>query len=139
MAIPSAALKQIQSLLGKPAVLTAPSDLKLYEYDGGVDKALPEVVVFPRTTEDVVALVNLAREHRMAIVGRGAGTGLSGGSIPRVGGMVISFARMNRILEIDIENERAVVQPGRRLRAQQSGPATRCRSDEWRGAPRDRA
>jgi len=112
MAIPSAALKQIQSLLGKPAVLTAPSDLKLYEYDGGVDKALPEVVVFPRTTEDVVALVNLAREHRMAIVGRGAGTGLSGGSIPRVGGMVISFARMNRILEIDIENERAVVQPG---------------------------
>ncbi len=96
----------------KAACCRKPSDLKLYEYDGGVDKSLPEVVVFPRTTEDVVALVKIARAHNLAIVGRGAGTGLSGGSIARAGGMVISFARMNRILEIDIENERALVQPG---------------------------
>ncbi len=75
-------------------------------------KSLPDVVVFPRTTEDVVAIVRLAREHNLAIVGRGAGTGLSGGAIPRAGGIVIAFSRMNRILDIDIENERAVVQPG---------------------------
>ncbi len=93
-------------------MLSQPGDLKLYEYDGGVDKSLPEVVVFPRTTEDVVALVKLAQRHNLAIVGRGAGTGLSGGAIARAGGMIISFARMNRILEIDIENERALVQPG---------------------------
>ena len=68
--------------------------------------------MFPESTQEVVALVKLAAEHGMPIVGRGAGTGLSGGAIARAGGMVISFARMNRILEIDLANERAVVQPG---------------------------
>ncbi len=93
-------------------MLSLASDLKLYEYDGGVDKSLPDVVVFPRTTEEVVELVKLSRDHNVAIVGRGAGTGLSGGAIARAGGMIVSFARMNRILEIDLENERAIVQPG---------------------------
>ena len=105
-------LADIRSLIGSDGVLCDSFDLKLYEYDGGVDKSTPEVVVFPRTTEHVSALVKLARQHNLAIVGRGAGTGLSGGAIPRAGGMVISFARMNRILEVDIENERAIVQPG---------------------------
>jgi glycolate oxidase len=112
MPLAAHALAAIESQVGKQGVLFHPTDLKLYEYDGGVDKSLPEVVAFPRTTEDVAALVKLAREHNLAIVGRGAGTGLSGGSIARAGGMVIAFARMNRILEIDIANERAVVQPG---------------------------
>jgi glycolate oxidase len=106
------ALAQIEAAVGKTAVLVGAHDLKLYEYDGGVDKSLPDVVVFPRTTEEVVALVKLAGAHNLAIVGRGAGTGLSGGAIARAGGMIVSFARMNRILEIDIPNERAVVQPG---------------------------
>ena len=112
MPISAPVLSAIESQLGRQAVLSQATDLKLYEYDGGVDKARPDVVVFPRTTEDVVTIVNLAREHNLAIVGRGAGTGLSGGSIARAGGIVIAFSRMNRILEIDIENERAVVQPG---------------------------
>ena len=112
MSIQPEVLAGLEALLGKNGVLTQPSDLTLYQYDGGVDMSLPEVVVFPRTTEDVVALVKLAARHNLAIVGRGAGTGLSGGSIPRAGGMVISFSRMNRILEIDLANERAVVQPG---------------------------
>ena len=98
--------------LGKNAVLRDANDLHLYEYDGGVDKAVPDVVVFPRSTEDVVACVKIASRYALPIVGRGAGTGLSGGSIAVSGGMMISFARMNRILKIDIENERAVVQPG---------------------------
>ncbi len=102
----------LQAKLGKRAVLSQAGDLKLYEYDGGVDKAQPDLVVFPRTTDDVVSVVNLAREHRVPIIGRGAGTGLSGGAIARAGGIMISFARMNRILEIDIPNERAIVQPG---------------------------
>jgi len=112
MAIEPEVLAGLEAQLGKNGVLSLGGDLNLYQYDGGVDKSLPEVVVFPRTTEDVVALVKLAARHNVAIVGRGAGTGLSGGSIPRAGGMVISFSRMNRILEIDLANERALVQPG---------------------------
>ncbi len=112
MAIDARALAAIEAAVGRAGVLSDPHDLKLYEYDGGVDKGLPDVVVFPRTTEEVVALVKLARAHNLAIVGRGAGTGLSGGAIARAGGIIISFARMNRILELDIENERALVQPG---------------------------
>lgn len=105
-------LSAARKLLGANAVLSEADDLKLYEYDGGVDKARPSMVVFPRTTGDVAALVKLAIEHDVSIVGRGAGTGLSGGAVARSGGMTISFSRMNQILEIDIENERAVVQPG---------------------------
>jgi glycolate oxidase len=68
--------------------------------------------VFPHTTKEVVALVKLARQAGVPVTGRGAGTGLSGGAISREGGMMISFARMNRILEIDLPNERARVEPG---------------------------
>jgi glycolate oxidase len=112
MAIAARVTATLEAELGKAGVLWKPADLKLYEYDGGVDKALPEVVVFPRSTEQVVAAVRVARDNNLAIVGRGAGTGLSGGAIARAGGMIVSFARMNRILEIDIENERAIVEPG---------------------------
>lgn len=112
MPIDAAVAAAIESRLGRNAVLSQAPDLKLYEYDGGVDKSQPDLVVFPRSTEEVVFLVKLARDRNLAIVGRGAGTGLSGGAIARSGGIMISFARMNRILEIDIENERAVVQPG---------------------------
>ncbi|MDQ6706753.1 MAG: FAD-binding protein [Acidobacteriota bacterium] len=99
-------------LLGPRGYLDRPDDLKLYEYDGSVDKVRPDMVVFPRSTEDVSAIAKITNEHNVPIVGRGAGTGLSGGAIPRARGIVIGFARMNRILEIDLENERAVVQPG---------------------------
>ncbi|MEO7651675.1 MAG: FAD-linked oxidase C-terminal domain-containing protein [Bryobacteraceae bacterium] len=108
----SEAKSKLVALLGPRGYLDRPEDLSLYEYDGSVDKAQPEMVVFPRSTEDVVAIVKVASEYQIPIVGRGAGTGLSGGAIPRAGGLIIGFARMNRILEIDLENERAVVQPG---------------------------
>ena len=110
--IPAAAREQLVRALGPKAILDRPEDLTLYEYDGGVDKARPDMVVFPRATNEVAAVINIAREHNIPIVGRGAGTGLSGGAIPRSGGIIIGFARMNRILEVDLENERAVVQPG---------------------------
>ncbi|MBS1857095.1 MAG: FAD-binding protein [Acidobacteria bacterium] len=110
--VPPGVLKRVQDLLGPRGCLHRPEDLSLYEYDGGVDKHAPDIVAFPRSTEDVAALVRLAREFDVPFVGRGAGTGLSGGVIPREGGLMIAFARMNRILELDLENERAVVQPG---------------------------
>ena len=112
MKMTSKAVKAAQDLLGRESVLFEPDDLKLYEYDGGVDKARPDLVVFPRTTEHVSSLVKLAIEYDLSIVGRGAGTGLSGGAVARAGGITVSFSRMNKILEIDIENQRAVVQPG---------------------------
>ncbi|MEO8595576.1 MAG: FAD-linked oxidase C-terminal domain-containing protein [Candidatus Solibacter sp.] len=102
----------MHALLGPRGYLHSLQDLALYEYDGGIDKHAPDLVCFPRTTQDVAALVKLAQEFNVPFVGRGAGTGLSGGAIPKEGGMMIAFARMNRILEIDLENERAVVQPG---------------------------
>lgn len=110
--LPTQAKTQLIDAVGPKGYLDRPEDLVLYEYDGSVDKARPEIVVFPRSTEQVVAVVKIAREHGVPLVGRGAGTGLSGGAIPRSGGIVCSFARMNRILEIDLENERAVVEPG---------------------------
>ena len=72
----------------------------------------PDAVVFPGSTDEVVAILNHANEHRIPVTARGAGTGLSGACIPRQGGIVVSFDRMNQVLEIDTENHAAVVQPG---------------------------
>ena len=107
-----AALQSIDELLGVRGYLDRPEDLTLYEYDGSVDKARPDLVVFPRSTDEVAAIVRISNEYSIPIVGRGAGTGLSGGAIPRAGGIVISFARMNRMIKVDLANERAVLEPG---------------------------
>jgi glycolate oxidase len=107
-----ALIRELKSLLGAENVLSHTEDLLLYEFDGSVEKARPEMVVFPHTTEHVSRIVKLANKYQVPIVGRGAGTGLSGGALARRGGVMIVFARMNRILELDLENRRAVVQPG---------------------------
>src|SRR5713226_5684505 len=105
-------LRELESVLDGGLVLHRPEDLRLYEYDGSVEKALPDAVVFPRSTADVSRIVKLAAKHDIPIVGRGAGTGLSGGALARGGGLMLVFARMNKILDVDYENLRAVVQPG---------------------------
>jgi glycolate oxidase len=105
-------VRGLVALLGSAKVLGLPDDLLIYEYDGAVDTATPDAVVLPETTADVAALARFCHEHAVPIVPRGAGTGLSGGAIPVEGGVVVSFARMARILEIDAPNLRAVVQPG---------------------------
>jgi glycolate oxidase len=107
-----ALFRELKSLLGVQNVLHQPEDLALYEFDGSVEKGRPDVVVFPRTTEEVSRIVKIAVRHEVPIVGRGAGTGLSGGALSRGGGVMVVFARMNKIIEIDSENRRAVVQPG---------------------------
>ena len=105
-------LSDLKQLLGPDSVLYKPEDLVLYEYDGSIEIARPDYVAFPRTTADVVGIVNLAKRYETPLVGRGAGTGLSGGALARQGGIVTAFSHMNRILEIDHENQRATVQPG---------------------------
>jgi glycolate oxidase len=84
----------------------------LYEYDGSIDKARAQAVVFPTSARDVSTVVKLCNARGVPYTARGAGTGLSGGALPSRGGVLISFARMNRILELDLENLRAVVEPG---------------------------
>jgi glycolate oxidase len=108
----SSFVRKLRKIVGRDAVLDRPEDLMLYEYDGGIQTAAPQIVVFPQTTEQVSRIVALANEAHVPIIPRGAGTGLSGGALARQGGVVLVFARMNRILEIDAENQRAVVQPG---------------------------
>jgi len=108
----SALLADLQKFLGRDAVLHRPEDLLLYEYDGSVERGRPDAVVFPSSAEQVSRIVKLAAGYNVPIIGRGAGTGLSGGALARTGGLTIVFARMNQILEMDIENQRAVVQPG---------------------------
>src|SRR5689334_19926287 len=105
-------LRDLEKLLGSESVLYQPEEVLLYEYDGSVEKGRPEIVVFPTTTQEVSQIVKLAAKHGVPIVGRGAGTGLSGGALARTGGLMLVFSRMNRILSVDPENLRAVVQPG---------------------------
>jgi glycolate oxidase len=103
---------ELRKLLGTGHVLSGEQELRLYEYDGSIETARPDAVVFPGDTEDVVRVVQFANRHNIPLVGRGAGTGLSGGALARRGGIIVAFTRMNRILEMDAENQRAVVQPG---------------------------
>ncbi len=105
-------IRDLEKIVGSSAVLSKPDDLLLYEYDGSVEQAHPDVIVFPGRKEHVVEIVKLANRYELPIVGRGAGTGLSGGAIARAGGVVLAFSRMNHILEVDSENQIAVVEPG---------------------------
>lgn len=108
----AAAIKELRRIVGAENILDRPEDLMLYEFDAGLSTGCPGAVVFPETTEHVSRIVRIANHERISIVPRGAGTGLSGGSISRDGGIVLVFSRMNKILEIDLENQRAIVQPG---------------------------
>src|SRR5690242_21047168 len=109
---PSAFLRQLRKIVGPGAVLSSAEDVMLYEFDAGLSTGTPGAVVFPETTQQVSEIVRAASRFGVSIVPRGAGTGLSGGSIARDEGVVLVFTRMNRILELDIPNQRAVVQPG---------------------------
>jgi glycolate oxidase len=104
--------ERLVEALGAAAVKTAPEDLAVYSFDAYSDGATPSAVVLPSSTRDVSAIVKIARECGEPIVARGAGTGLCGGAVPAAGGIVLSFARMNRVLELDVHNRRARVQPG---------------------------
>jgi glycolate oxidase len=108
----TALVLELEQIVGPTGVLWDGYDLALYEYDGSIDKHRPEAVVFPTTAEQVSAIVRLCLRGEVPYTARGAGTGLSGGAIPAKGGVLISLARMNRLLEVDLENLRAVVEPG---------------------------
>ena len=105
-------IRDLVAVVGEPNVVHRPEDLIVFEYDGSVDRALPTVVVLPRTTAEVSDVVKTAGAHGVPVVARGAGTGLSGGAIAEHGGIVVALTRMTSILEIDEANRLAVVEPG---------------------------
>ncbi|HEX3744161.1 MAG TPA: FAD-linked oxidase C-terminal domain-containing protein [Bryobacteraceae bacterium] len=107
-------IEALKNLVGEKNVLTHKVDLVTYSFDATADvpRQIPDVVVKPENTEQIRSIVHLARARGIAIYPRGAGTNLSGGAIPLKRGIVMSFQRMNRILEVDAENLTATVQPG---------------------------
>ncbi len=107
-----ALVPRLASIVGAENLTTAPGDLTNYQYDGSADQALPQVVVFPGSAAEVAAIIAACNEANCPYVARGAGTGLSGGAVAEAGGVVISTGRLNRILEIDVRNRIAVVEPG---------------------------
>jgi glycolate oxidase len=105
-------LKRLQEFVGKKDVLWKDVDLAVYEYDAGLGRAKPGMVVFAQTAEEVAEVVKFLYQEGISFVARGSGTNLSGGTVPLNGGVVIELSRMKKILEIDLENERALVEPG---------------------------
>ncbi|CAN5824372.1 FAD-linked oxidase C-terminal domain-containing protein [soil metagenome] len=109
-------LKELERIVGIDGVRHRPVDLMVYEYDGSVDGAVdtaaPTAVVLPRSTDQVAAIVRLAKRAGLPVVARGAGTGLSGGAVAQNGGIIVSLTRMDRVLEVNALDRTALVEPG---------------------------
>ena len=105
-------IAHLREIVGSENVLSSDTDLELYSYDASLDRARPDVVVLPDTTESVSRILALAHHEKIPVIGRGSGTNLTGGTVPVKGGIVLHFSRMNRILEVDIPNRTATVEPG---------------------------
>jgi glycolate oxidase len=104
-------ISQIRAIVGKDHVLTAPEELYCYSFDASKMRFVPEGVAFPANTAEISELVKLANQHRFPVFPRGSGSGMVGACLPQ-GGLVIVTNRLNRILEIDVDNMTAVLEPG---------------------------
>jgi glycolate oxidase len=104
---------KLQSIVGATYVLTSDAARIAYECDAyTLDKQKPTAIVLPKSTQEVIEVVKLCHQYRIPITPRGAGTSLAGGAIPLQNSIVIALTRMNRILEVDLRNRFAVVEPG---------------------------
>lgn len=111
--LPPEFIKELKSIVGPSSLLTKPEELLVYEQDGlTIYKGRASAAVLPRSTEQVSQIVALCYRHKVLFIARGAGTSLSGGTIPIEGGIIIEFALMNKVLEIDLENGLALVEAG---------------------------
>src|SRR5919197_6220573 len=106
-------IDELRKACGDDNVVTHPHQLRTYESDGLLRyRVTPRAVVLPGSVEEVQAVVRACHEAEVPWVARGSGTGLSGGALPVEEGIVISLNRMNRVLEVDLPNQRVVVEPG---------------------------
>lgn len=105
-------VRELKRIVGSGNLFTAPEELVAYSYDATRAESLPWAVARPGSAAEVAAILQLANRDGFPVVPRGAGTGMSGGSVPVQGGVALSLERMDRIVEIDEENLLAVVQPG---------------------------
>ncbi|MBA2875869.1 FAD-linked oxidase C-terminal domain-containing protein [Thermaerobacillus caldiproteolyticus] len=107
-------IKNLANIVGgAQSILYKKEDLLAYDCDGfTIHRHLPKAVVFPKNTQEVANVVKYCHENNLPFLARGAGTGLSGGAIPLNGEVIISLVRMKRLLSVDLENRRAVVEPG---------------------------
>ncbi len=109
----SALIEALRQIIPASSLLYEEEDLKPYECDGlSAYRVVPLVVVLPETIEQVQKVLILCHKHKVPVVARGAGTGLSGGALPHEQGVLLSLAKFNKILSIDEDNMCAVVQPG---------------------------
>jgi glycolate oxidase len=105
-------IRELRAIVGERFALVEKEDVIVYEQDGSIFQVMPEIVVLPGSVEEVSAVVKAAKRADVPIVPRGSGTGLAGGAVPAEGGVILSLARLNRIINIDLENRVAVVEPG---------------------------
>lgn len=105
-------IKKLRNIVGREWLHTEPEELHCYSYDGTGRQYLPEAVIFPQSSDEISAILQLANQHGFPVVPRGAGTGMTGGSLPVNGGLILVTSRMNHIISIDRENMIAVVEPG---------------------------
>ncbi len=112
MSLNISVINEIKEIVGEKNCLTSLEDRKCYSYDARTEGAIPDLVAFPSSAKEVSSILILANKYLLPVIPRGQGTGLTGGSIPVAGGIVLPFTRMNKILEIDTENLIAVVEPG---------------------------
>ncbi len=106
-------LDELRTVVDGRGLISSPEELHTYECDGLTNfRVMPLAVLLPSDTQQVQGIVRVCHRERIPFVARGSGTGLSGGALPVENGVVISLARMNRILEVDLPNARVVVEPG---------------------------
>lgn len=111
--VDAAFVEELRRVCGPEAVLSGRKETLVYDCDAFViQKQFPDVVVLPENTEQVARVVRLCHERGIPFVGRGAGTGLSGGALALNGGVIIAMTRMKRILEVDLRNRRIVAEAG---------------------------
>ena len=108
----NALINELRAIVGEHYVLIEKEDVIVYEQDGSIFQVMPEIVVLPANVEQVSAVIKAAKRANVPIVPRGSGTGLAGGAVPAEGGIVLSLARLDRILKIDLQNRIAIVEPG---------------------------
>src|SRR5262245_14736656 len=113
MGLPEGFAEELRTALGAEYVIDDPAELRVYDCDGLTGlRAQPALVALPGSTEDVQAVLRACHRAGVPFVARGAGTGLSGGALPVADGVVVALTRLNRILEVDVESGRVVVEPG---------------------------